>query len=171
MYEPVQKWLQHFLNARFKQSDIRVYDTSLTKLASLIDNHGLQAGLPADWPTWDIQIDVVGFVRTPTATHLAFVECKNTALALDHVAQLLGYARVAKPQYAFLLSPQGAKRPLAQLLKTHQRLDVLEFTCNEHQLAQSLAIARWDANAESIAFDTLITTDTQKVELSRFLKS
>lgn len=169
MYSPVQKWLSRFLTTRFKDSTVRVFDASTTKLAALIERQALQQGLSPDWPTWEIQIDVVGFVHQPSVTHLAFVECKNIPLTLDHLAQLLGYARIARPGYAFLISPQGPKRSLLQLLKTHQRLDVLEFAHDKGKLARAIVVARWDTRADSIALDSVISTGAQKTELSKFL--
>lgn len=133
MYQPVARWMARFLRARYRSAEVAVIDASTQKLASVIENSqlqgrlSLQQGLPLDWPTWELQVDVVGFVRVANLTQLAFAECKNVPLTLDHLAQLLGYARIARPQYAFLLSPQGAKLSLVQLLRTHQRLDVLEF--------------------------------------------
>jgi hypothetical protein len=168
MYGPVQGWLNRFLTSRFKHSQIRVYDTSNTKLSTLIDRYDLSSGLSPDWPTWEIQIDIVGFVHELKATHLAFVECKNTSLSLDHLAQLLGYSRVARPTHAFLISPQGPNSSLTQLLKTHQRLDVLEYTQDKNALPRSLIIARWDSNANTIAMDSVITSSIQKVELTKF---
>ncbi len=167
MYDPVKRWLHHFLSVRFKSAQIRTYDASRKKLSQLIEDEGIYNGLPPDWPTWAIQVDVVGFVSTPKAAHLALVECKNTFLSLDHLAQLLGYARIAWPRYAFLVSPQGFIGPLIQLLKTHQRLDVLEYTHEPDRAARALVLARWDANANTIDFPSLITTDSQKVELNK----
>jgi len=149
MYQPVARWMARFLRARYRSAEVTVIDTSTQKLASVIENSqlqgrlSLQQGLPSDWPTWELQVDVVGFVRVRNLTQLAFAECKNVSLTLDHLAQLLGYARIARPQYAFLLSPQGAKRSLVQLLRTHQRLDVLEFAAagQSGQTPRSIVVA------------------------------
>jgi len=168
MYEPVCVWLNHFLTERFKNARIQVFDASTTRLSALIENHRLHEGLAPDWPTWEIQIDVVGFVHTSTATHIAFVECKNVPLTLDHLAQLLGYARIARPQFAFLISPQGANISLVQLLQTHRRLDVLEYSHYPNKSPRSIVVARWNTAANTIAYEQLITTDSQKVELGRW---
>lgn len=176
MYQPVARWMARFLRARHRSAEVAVMDISTQKLASVIENahlqglSSLQQGLPLDWPTWEIQVDVVGFVQTRNLTQLAFAECKNVPLTLDHLAQLLGYARIARPQYAFLLSPQGVKRSLVQLLKTHQRLDVLEFATSGQpdQKPRSIVVAGWNASAETIAVESIITSDLQKVELGRY---
>jgi len=169
MYQPVGEWLQQFLSNRNKNGQIRVFDASRVKLASLIQNQVLYDGLSPDWPTWDIQIDVVGFVHTANSTVMAFVECKNVPLNLDHLAQLLGYARIARPGYAFLISPQGPNSSLTQLLKVHQRLDVLEFAYYfayyKDRMPGAIVVAKWSAQARNIAYESIITTDKQKIDL------
>ncbi len=165
MYDPVKKWLHRFLGDRFKSAQVQTYDASRKKLSQLIEDEGIYNGLPPDWTTWEIQVDVVGFAFTPKVSYLALVECKNEFLSLEHLAQLLGYARIARPRYAFLISPQGFIGPLVQLLKTYQRLDVLEYTHEPDRASRALVLARWDANA--IDFASIITTDSQKVELNK----
>jgi hypothetical protein len=168
MYEPVRQWLHHFLCSRFKGARVNTYDSSELRLSHLIEDKNLYEGLPPDWPTWDIQVDVTGFAQSPAGTHLALVECKLKPLALDHLAQLLGYARIARPHFAFLISPQGLKSSLSQLLAVYQRLDVLEYFAETDRMARALILARWDATVETIAFDSLVTTDAQKVALGKF---
>lgn len=168
MYKPVRQWLHHFLRSRFRGAQIDAYDSSELRLSRLIEDKNLYEGLPPDWPTWDIQVDVTGFAQSPNGTHLALVECKLKPLTLDHLAQLLGYARIARPHFAFLISPQGLKDPLRKLLTVYQRLDVLEYFAETDHMARALILARWDVSARTIAFDSLVTTDSQKVELGRF---
>lgn len=168
MYEPVRQWLRRFLRNRFKGARVDVYDSSQVSLARLIEDKELHEGLPADWPTWDIQVDVTGFAQSPNSTHLTLVECKLKPLALDDLAQLLGYARIARPHFAFLISPRGLKAPLSQLLTVYQRLDVLEYAAETDRMPRALLLARWDAPAGTIAFESLVTTDAQKVEWGRF---
>ncbi len=169
MYEPVRQWLHRFMAERFKRAQVQVFDASSMKLSRLIDTHSLDATLPPEWPTWDIQVDIVGFAHFHDSAHLAFVECKNVALSLDHLAQLLGYARVARPLLAFLIAPQGLKSSLKQLLITHQRLDVLEYTQEQDGLPRSLVLARWDVNMGAIAMDSVVTTGIQRVALGKYL--
>ncbi|RMF78937.1 MAG: hypothetical protein D6737_13100 [Chloroflexi bacterium] len=168
MYEPVRMWLHQFLQVRFKSATVRTYDTSKTRLSDLIERERLYEGLSSDWSTWEIKTDIVGFVHDESTTHLTLIECKNMALTLEHLAQLLGYARVAKPTYAFLISPQGPKRPLIQLLKTYNRLDVLSYTDTSDTLARSIVIAQWHPQSNSIVVDNLITSDLMKIELGKF---
>lgn len=167
MYEPVRKWLDRFLRDRFKDAQIRVYDGPPTKLLNILRRSGPEKTLPSDWPTWDIQVDVVGFIQMPDVTHLALVECKNTALTIAHLAQLLGYARIARPRFAFLIAPQGMTGALTQLLRIYHRFDVLEYI-QQDKSPRALILARWDANSRSIDRTSVITTDFQKVQLDRY---
>lgn len=168
MYEPVRQWLHRFLSDRFKNARIDTYDASAMRLSRLIEDQNLHEGLSPDWPTWEIRADVVGFVRSPGVTRLTLVECKINSLTLDHLAQLLGYARIARPHFAFLIAPQGANRSLTQLLTVYRRLDVLEYFAEQGCLSRALIVARWDAHGGTIALDSTVTTDAQKVELGKF---
>lgn len=115
--------------------------------------------LPPEWPSWNIQVDVVGFVVLPHSTDIAFVECKNTAITLDHLSQLLGYSRIARPLFSFLVAPQGASDSLRSLLLTFNRIDVLEYHWEPGTLSRSVVIARWDESANTIDRNTLMTGD------------
>ncbi|MCL4239001.1 MAG: hypothetical protein KJ047_12210 [Anaerolineae bacterium] len=81
---------------------------------------------------------------------------------------LLCYARIARPHFAFLIAPQGANRSLTHLLTVYRRLDVLEYFAEQGRLPRALIVARWDAHGGTIAFDSIVTTDAQKVELGKF---
>jgi hypothetical protein len=142
MYPPVCAWLEKFLRGRHRRADVRVFDASRRSLARLIHENGLHANLPPEWPSWEIFVDVVGFARTSRKTYLAFIECKNTAITLSHLSQLLGYSRISQPHYALLVAPQGPSDALRSLLLTFGRKDVLAYHARAGKLAQSIAIAR-----------------------------
>ncbi len=168
MYEPVKKWLLRFLSSRFKGSQIRIYNSPSMKLHNLIRNEDLYNGLSPDWPTWEIQVDIIGIIHNRNLTRIAFVDYEDRMLTFNNLAQSVSKARIAKPTYAFLISPQGPNSSLTQLLKTHQRLDVLEYTQDKNAMPRSLIIARWDGNANTIAMDSVITSSFQKVALTKF---
>lgn len=142
MYPAVCQWLNVFLKGRHRGAAINVFDASRKSLARLIQETGFFKNLPAEWQSWDIYVDVVGFARTSQATALAFTECKNEAITLAHLSQLLGYSRVALPHYSVLLAPQGASDAL-RLLHLG-RTDVLVYHSQEGKLPHSVAVARWD---------------------------
>ncbi len=163
MYRPVCEWLSVFLKGRHRLADVNVFDASRSSLAKLIKQNGLDQNLPAEWPSWDIHVDVVGFVITKTQTRLAFVECKNVPIRLAHVSQILIYSKVAKPEYSFVVSPQGASDSLLALLVTFGRIDVLEYYQESGTLPRSVVVARWDEFARSIDYGAMITADANRL--------
>ena len=156
MYPAVCKWLERFLQNRHRGAKVFVFDSSRRSLARLIQETGLNANLPAEWHSWDIYVDVVGFAITARQTLLAFVECKNTLITLGHLSQLLGYSRVALPNYSLITSPQGASDSLRSLLVTFERTDILRYHSERGKLSRSVAVARWDENGACIDIGSII---------------
>jgi len=159
MYGVVCGWLTEFLKQKHRRAEIRVFDSSQTSLARLISDKGLSANLPPEWLSWDIYVDVVGFIITPKATSLAFVECKKTSLTLGHLSQLIGYSRVVLPLHSFLVSPRGASASLVSLLKTHRRIDVLEYQWFKDGTSRAITVAKWAEPTKRIDLGTTISTD------------
>jgi hypothetical protein len=139
LYEPVRHWLETSIKHRFRQCDVRAYDTSRTKVSSLIARLGLQSAFPES-SVWDIQADITALV-TGKKNHIAFVECKMGNINLRDVGQLLGYSRVARPVAALLLSPKPVTDNLRNLLVVYGRYDILEYD----QDGNRIMIVRWDA--------------------------
>lgn len=158
MYPDVIEWLRKFLKERFKKAKIIVFDSSHKKLNRLISDNGLEGAFPAEWVSWDISVDVVG-IAIDKETRLAFVECKNTPLTLRDLSQLIGYSVVAKPDFSFLLSPQGFSDSLIDLLKTYNRKDVLCYEAIEGRSAKSIVVAKWVKDAKSLDWSTIIAHD------------
>ena len=156
MYPAVCQWLAGFMQSRHRDAKIHVFDASRKSLARLINETGLIKNLPAEWQSWEIYVDVVGFAITPKATVLGFAECKNEAITLSHLSQLLGYSRVALPQYSILIAPQGASDALRSLLVTFGRTDVLQYHTQKGRLPRSVAVARWDELGACIDLGTII---------------
>lgn len=127
IYEPVRRWLSSYLTGRHKKADIQVYDVSRVSLATFIDRQGWQTLFPSEWRTWDIHVDVAGFIVAPDRAELSLVECKLRPITLGDLSQLLGYSRVAKPLLSFLVSPAGVSGSLTSLLMTYNRWDILVY--------------------------------------------
>jgi hypothetical protein len=87
---------------------------------------------------------------------LAFVECKNAAITIGHLSQLLGYSRIALPQYAIIIAPQGPSTALQSLLVTFGRADVLQYYTSPGRLARSVAIAKWDERGVCLDASSII---------------
>lgn len=156
MYSDVRQWLEDFLNDRFQQADVDVYDLSRTPISRFLRTYN-RGDFPAEWVTWNIKVDIVGFVHhsnKPSA--LAFAECKNTNLTLAHLSQLLGYSRIAQPLYSFLISPVGFSPMLTSLLQEYQRHDVLEYHWESGKMPRQVVVAEWDITACNLNRHTVI---------------
>lgn len=163
MYPHVCEWLKAFLADRHAAGSVRVIVASRNSLSRLVQHTGLATSLPAEWPSWDIHVDVVGLVRAATSIETAFVECKNVPITLGHLSQLLGYSRVARPLYSFLISPQGMSGALRSLLQTYQRTDILEYHVVRGKVARSIVVGRWDEAARTLDWGSIVGADASYV--------
>lgn len=159
MYPLVCIWLNEFLLNRYRRATIEVHDTSRKSLARLIQERGMMNLLPPEWQSWTIHVDIVGFIVASQRIELAFVECKNIPITLDHLSQILGYSRVVRPLYSFVVSPQGASNSLRTLLETYNRIDVLEYHQQPGTFSRSIVVAKWDETSNSLDNNSIITGD------------
>ena len=156
MYPDICRWLKGFLTSRFQSADVEVYGLSSSSLSRFLRTYP-KGKFPAEWVTWDIRVDIVGFVhRSQEFTSLAFVECKNTGLTLAHLSQLLGYRRIAQPLYSFLICSIGLSSTLVSLLQNYQRCDVLEYHWEKGNRPRQLILTRWDRSARNLDRHTMI---------------
>jgi len=150
LYPSVQKWLSQYLKDRYKRSKIEAYDTHKISLARFLQNKGLQKYF-TELNSFDIKVDITGVILSKREINLAFVECKIKPITLRDVGQILGYSRVARPIYSFIISPNGISSPLSILLQTFGRYDVLEYSGNKR-----IKIAKWSFDRDEIILDTLL---------------
>ena len=144
MYPDVRRWLENFLKDRFQQANVDVRILADTPISRFLSTYN-RGNFPGEWVTWDIKVDVVGFVHHRNKpTSLAFIECKNTKLTLAHLSQLLGYSRIAQPLYSFLISPIGFSPKLVSLLQEYQRRDVLEYHWEPGKMPRQIIVAEWE---------------------------
>lgn len=156
MYPAVCQWLSGFLQSRHRNAKVNVYDASRKSLARLIQEIGYLKNLPAEWQSWEIYVDIVGFARTDEITSIALVECKKEPLTLSHLSQTIGYSRIVLPDYSIVLSPQGASDALRSLLVTFGRIDVLQYHIQKGKLPRSVAVSQWSETAGSIEIGSII---------------
>ncbi len=156
MYPDVCNWLENFLKDRFKNADVDVFELSQKPISRFLRTYE-KGTFPGEWVTWNIKVDVVGFVHQPNKqTMMAFVECKNTKLTLAHLSQLLGYSRIALPLYSFLISPVGFSRMLVSLLQEYRRQDVLEYQWESGRLPRKVVVAQWLTFTTNLNRNTMI---------------
>lgn len=156
MYPDVRQWLEEFLKNRFRLAEIDVHVLPHTSISRFLSTYN-RGNFPGEWVTWDIKVDVVGFVHhSSKPTSLAFVECKNTKLTLAHLSQLLGYSRIAQPLYSFLISPIGFSPTLVSLLQEYQRRDVLEYYWEPGKMPRQIIVAEWERATYNLNRHTMI---------------
>lgn len=156
MYPDVCQWLEAFLQDRFRQAEVDVHALPHTPISRFLSTYD-RGSFPGEWVTWNIKVDVVGFVHHPNrSTDLVFVECKKNKLTLAHLSQLLGYSRIARPLYSFLISPVGFSASLASLLQEYQRRDVLAYHWEAGKMPRQVIVAQWEMTGRHLNRHTMI---------------
>jgi len=149
LYPFVADWLKSFLRNRYpKASAIWVEDTSRTSISQFLSRHDLLRLF-----TWgamlDIPADVTGAALLKTekqqTVKLAIVEVKIGVINLRDFFQILGYAKVAVPDHAFIISPKGWSPTLQRLVRDFRRLDILEYAPGKFVI-----VAKWDNSSKSV---------------------
>ncbi len=150
LYKPILNWLDEYLKNKNPRAKVSVYDVHSTDLSDFLQRTPFKKYFP-EYSTYKIRVDLVGMVEQKGKCSLTFVEVKYGQLNLRDVSQLLGYSKIVKPEFAFLISPKGLSRPLSQLLKYFNRLDILEYKPNYY-----IRIARWDSSRKAILMNSVI---------------
>jgi len=149
LYPYVIEWLRKFLKGRHRNSDVDVYDTHKINLSKFLQNNELQNYFP-EFSAFDIKVDITGIIKSKKSVKLAFVECKTDPITLKDVGQILGYSKVANPDYSFIISPSGLSSPLSVLLQTFGRYDLLEYS------SRKIRIAKWNLERMEIDSNTIL---------------
>lgn len=156
MYPDVCQWLEAFLKDRFRQAEVDVHSLPHTPISRFLSTYD-RGSFPGEWVPWNIKVDVVGFVHHPNrSTDLVFVECKKNRLTLADLSQLLGYSRIARPLYSFLISPLGFSQSLVSLLQEYRRHDVLVYHSEAGKLPRQLIVAQWEMTSRHLNRHTMI---------------
>ena len=156
MYPDVMAWLDIFLRQRFTKQRIIVRDCSTRPLKRVIQDEGLSPKNKPEWLTFDIRIDVCGFIIDGGNVDFAFIECKNKAITLLDVSQLLGYSKVALPVFSCIVSPFGMSSDVSTLLVTYNRQDVLDYEYPRGKQARSIYVASWLKAQQHIDYSNII---------------
>ena len=151
MYPDVREWLEDRLRRVMKDADVRVYITSRTTVADLIEREHLARYFGDIYRTYDIMVDIAGIIIRNNKGELAFIECKLNKISLRELSQLLGYSVVARPRYSMIISPRGTSDSLRTLLISYRRTDILEYAHG-----RKIAVAQWNADKKDIDYATII---------------
>ena len=150
LYQPMAKWLRRRLEFKYPDSEVIVIDSHSKRLDKVLFendiNYPIAIGL-------DIQIDVLGIVRSEKDIKLFFIEAKKDSLTLKDLGQLWGYCKLINPEEAYLLSSKGLGI-LGKLMKVYNREDLLDYG-NKQEL-KKIYIAKWDIIANNINFMSVI---------------
>jgi len=157
MYPEVARWLENFLRARYPSSAVEAFPTPNERLYRALARIGVpEHTLPAEWQSWDVQVDIVGLISNNHSTEIALVECKITPITIAHLSQAIGYSRIVRPRWSFLVSPRGVRPNLSRLINAFNRQDILVYLETPRQPPRTLILARWDARAQQIDWSSLI---------------
>lgn len=160
MYPDVINWLQRFLKGRFPRYEIDVRDTHRMPLNRFVERHQLGHYFDSQiWQTYEIRVDIAGFIVSEKRKALALVECKLAVASLLDFCQLLGYSRVACPLLSFLISPQGMSSTLNTLLLEYARDDLLEYYHAPGERPRKIVLAKWDSVVKQIEIASTIPKD------------
>lgn len=156
IYPEVADWLRQFLSQKHPTAQVLVLTTPHQHLSRVIAQHGLGDSLPPEWQSWDIKVDIVGFVQHSAQAEIALVECKLAEISLSHLSQAIGYSKVVIPRWSLLISPKGVKQSLRRLLSAYNRQDILVYTDTSGRTKRQIILARWDYNAKRIDWHSVI---------------
>jgi len=150
LYPEVARWLKIYLKDRHPNSSVSAYDTHRINLSKLILEKNLQKFFP-QFSAFDIKVDITGIIISRKAVLMAFVECKIKPISLKDVGQILGYSRVAKPRYSFIVSPEGLSAPLNSLICSFGMHDILDYGDGLR-----IKLATWNIVRREIDSDSLV---------------
>lgn len=150
MYPDLVRWFGIYLQSAYPRASVIVYDTHSKPLNEFIRIHHLQSHFQDTyWETYEINVDVTGFVSLNGGGYLAFIEAKIGELKLYDLSQLIGYSRVANPIAAYLLSPQSMSAPLHSLLVSKGRSDILIYYQNKRE-TRNIVVGRWNEQTQEV---------------------
>lgn len=150
LYPEIIKWITKYLQDKYRNAEIKAYDTSRQDLSEFLRRHKLNPFFP-EFETYIIRVDITAAIKYKDKCDLVFVECKLKPITLNDISQILGYSKVVKPKHSFIISPAGISAPVNSLIKIFKRYDILEYT-----KAYSIRIAQWNKAMQSIDISTLL---------------
>lgn len=152
LYEPMRVWFKEYLQDRYKGAEIVTIDSHAQTLDFFLKKEGIINRFP-QIVGLDIQIDVLGIIKTRRGTEIAFIEAKKTLLNLHDLGQLWAYCKLCSPSEAFLLSSRGIGS-LDKILNNLNRTDLLNF--GDGKIIRKMQVAKWDLSRNGIDYKTLV---------------
>ena len=123
LYLPMKKWLQGYLEDKYKGDKIITVDAHAERLDRVLAKYDIVNDLAVGV---DIQIDILGIAKRESTIKLFFIEAKKTNLTLRDLGQLWAYCKLIDPEEAFLMTSAGLGT-LNKLLNSFKREDLLDY--------------------------------------------
>lgn len=149
LYEPMRLWLYDYLMGNYKNSEIIAIDSHNKRLELVFRENNI---LKDQAVGLDIQIDVLGIVRSPRGDEIVFIEAKNSQLTLRDLGQLWAYCKLIDPKEAFLFSTVGFGG-LLKIFNVFKRFDLLNF--GDGKYLKYMKVAEWDISTNSPNYHTM----------------
>lgn len=150
LYEPMRVWLGNYLHDKYKKDEVIVIDAHSERLDRVLRKYDIVNDVATGI---DIQIDVLGIVKSKTGFKLFFIEAKKTSLTLRDLGQLWAYCKLIDPEEAFLLTSANLGS-LNKILNIYKREDLLDF--GDGKRIKKMKIAVWNVKTNSPDASTMI---------------
>ncbi len=138
LYAPMRDWFLEYLQNKNRGCKVEIFDVHKIYLSDFFSKRKLKKDFP-DYPLYNIKVDLLGIVEKDGKYKLVFIEVKDSSLNFSHLAQLLIYSKLVRPDQAILISPHGLSKYLNDIVNKYHRLDMLEYLPN-----RSMQLAKWD---------------------------
>lgn len=141
LYFPIKNWIDGYLKRNLKTTkNVKTYVGANEFISKILIREKLSQKIPYSHH-FNIKIDVFSVIVKHDKAELVLIECKNTRLALIHLSQLIGYARIINPLCAILLSPKEINTGLRNFLNNDLEYNLLNYGQNK-----KIVLAKWLQN-------------------------
>ena len=137
LYLPIKNWIDGYLKRSLNATDVKTYIGADEFLSKILIRENLSKKIPYSH-YFNIKIDIFSVIVKCNKADLVLIECKSNRLALIHLSQLIGYARIINPLCAILLSPKEINTGLRNFLNNDQKYNLLNYGNN-----RKIVVARW----------------------------
>lgn len=153
----VAKWLREFLCMRYPEAEVVVEETMRRPIAWFLRRERLLKYFPIGF-NYLLNVDVCGAVillakggRYGDAL-LTIVQIQTSPISLKDLGKFAGCAKIIRPAYAFLISPEGWSGTLHRLVRDFGRTDILEYAFGRY-----IVVAKWDIASQSVRPGEVLT--------------
>ena len=137
LYSPIKNWIDGYLKRNLQTENVKTYIGANEFMSKILIRENLSNKIPYSH-YFNIKIDIFSVIIKHDRAELILIECKNTQLALMHLSQLIGYARIINPACAILLSSKKINKGLRAFLNNDPECNLLNYNNNK-----KIAIAQW----------------------------